>query len=114
MNPTLGKSSKIRASLSILVLLSVCRLRQRLSYHWIHATPIVKSAILRLESRVTTLSCDDTVLVCGMVNGHAKVYDLVSLNLFAVLDCHVNPSYMEDVTSDVGRDVVGGHWYNEG
>ena len=49
-----------------------------------------------------------------MVNGHAKVYDLVSLNLFAVLDCHVNPSYMEDVTSDVGRDVVGGHWYNEG
>ena len=108
MNPTLGKSSKISSSSTNRVLFSVCRLRQRLSYHWIHATPIVKSAILRLESRVTTLSCDDTVLVCGMVNGHANVYDLASLNLLAVLDCrphHDNLSYM-GVTSDVGRDVV--------
>jgi len=100
------------------------RLRQRLDYHWIHATPAVKSVVLQLDMNgpfnalnpVQSLSCDDSVIVLGLTDDQAKVYDFVSLNHLVDLDCRPPTSYQPhpspdiinfgNVYADVGRSVV--------
>ena len=110
------------------------KLKKRLAYHWIHADPTVKSVELQLDifyperepgyvwsyerireirCPVQSLSCDDSMVVCGLVDDTAKVYDIQTLALLKDLDCcPLLPHQPEHglnyggVRSDVGQDVV--------
>jgi len=97
-------------------------LRNRLAYHWRHAKPTVRSLEVDMNVYVTinSVSCDNSVVVCGMRNSTAKVYDIQNLELLAELNCMPRPSkelrrlqqwgqphILEgSVESDVGQDIV--------
>jgi len=102
--------------------------KRQLAYHWRHADPTVKSVELQLNINnpegdpllnelavrcpVQSLSCDDSVVVCGMADNTAKVYSIGTLALLKDLDCrpltHFEPQLgcIGRVRSDVGQDVV--------
>jgi len=65
---------------------------------------------------INSVSCDNSVVVCGMRNSTAKVYDIQNLELLAELDCMPVPHYQlrkpqlqtleSSVESDLGQDIV--------
>ena len=98
-----------------------------LANHWIYATPLVKYVDLEKQEKtehvISSISCDDSVLVCGMGDDTAKVYDLINFSLVAILNRrpldeaheahYVEVRIFQDITkdtgsfsSDIGKDVV--------
>lgn len=92
-------------------------LRSKLEHHWRHATPDVRTVSLLetggddpyppFSSHVHCVSCDDYVVICGMKNAEARVFDIQTLELVTVLDCSIEDlGEHGEVQQDIGKEVV--------
>jgi len=88
-------------------------LRSKLDHHWRHASPDVRTVSLEIGgdntfgANVHCVSCDDSLVICGMKNSEARVFDIQTLELVTVLDCSLDLlGEHGEVQQDIGREVV--------
>ena len=84
------------------------QLQKRLINQWKFHDPFVTEYDFGMMG-VSSLACDDDLIVCGYLKGQAKVFDLATGELRFEVQCNTQPtdSYDDGVQLDLGKNVIG-------